>query len=82
MLAAREGERLTCLDFIASPQSLQAVALTGVPLPIHCTVVGKSLLPFLTRDEFVRLIPEKRQPRAVNTITLAVASSVLPRPGA
>lgn len=69
MLATFESDRLTCVDFIASPQSLQAVAKTGLPLPLYCTAIGKALLPELTRDEFVRLFPENLQPRTANTIS-------------
>ena len=68
MLATLEGERLTCLDFIASPQSLQAVALTGMALPFHCTAIGKSILPELTELEFLNLIPEYPRRWTANTI--------------
>ncbi len=69
LLATFDGEVVTCIDFVASPQSLQAVAQMGMPLPIHCTAIGKSLLPELSRDEFISLVPEELQTRTENTIS-------------
>jgi DNA-binding IclR family transcriptional regulator len=68
MLATLDREKLMCVDFIASPQSLQAVAKTGMPLPIHCTAIGKAVLPELTEEEFADLIPNKLHLRTANTI--------------
>lgn len=69
LLATFDGDMVTCVDFVAPPQSLQAVAQMGMPLPVYCTAIGKSLLPELTGDEFVSLIPEKLRPRTANTVS-------------
>lgn len=69
ILAVLNGDRMVCVDYISSPQSLQAVTATGAPVPVHCTAIGKALLPELSPEEFERLVPEELQERTPKTIT-------------
>jgi len=57
-----DGDEAVYLDLVESNQTVRTFARAGVPVPLHCTGVGKALLLGFSPAELSRLLRTRSLP--------------------